>query len=116
MVDLHWKTFDPATLQQARRDNQLILLLITVPWCAHCKELLRSTFRHPEVIARLHSGFVSVQVDAERRPDVNERFGTGGWPTIAYLTPEGELIANDTFLTADQLLTQLDKVRDHFRE
>lgn len=116
MVDLHWKTFDPATLQQARSDNQLILLLITVPWCAHCKDLLRSTFRHPDVIARLESEFVTVQVDAERRPDVNERFGTGGWPTIAYLTPEGELIANDTFLTAAQLLTQLDKVRDYFRE
>ena len=30
MVDLDWKTFDPVTLQQARSNDQLILLLITV--------------------------------------------------------------------------------------
>ncbi|MBL8753317.1 MAG: thioredoxin domain-containing protein, partial [Planctomycetes bacterium] len=40
-----------------------------------------------------------------------QRFGTGGWPTIAWLTPEGELIAHDNFLDAEELKQRLTRVR-----
>jgi len=91
-----WLPFEPATLQRAKAADHPVLLVLTVPWCHHCKDLLQQTFGDQQIQATLRDSFVAIQVDAERRPDVNERYGTGGWPTIAYLTPDGDLIANDT--------------------
>jgi uncharacterized protein YyaL (SSP411 family) len=93
-----------------------VLLLITAPWCSHCKDLLQNAFTDSAILKKLDRDFITVQADAERRPDVNDRYGTGGWPTIAYLTPEGDLIGQDRYLTAKQLTTQLDKVVDIYKE
>ena len=41
------------------------------------------------------------RVDTDRRPDINERYNLGGWPTTAFLTPEGELMTGGTFVSAD---------------
>lgn len=107
-----WQEFEPSSLDRARRDRRPIVLLLTVAWCRHCRELQESTFAHPEVIELIAKDYVPVRADAERRPDVNERYGTGGWPTIAFLTPDGELIANENYLGADQLIPLLRKVRE----
>lgn len=112
--NVDWHEFDPSVLEQARKQNRPVLLLLTVPWCAHCRELLETTFRNPEVVDIIESSFRPVLADAERRPDVNERYGTGGWPTIAFLTPNGELITHERYQTAEQLAPLLQKVRDLF--
>ena len=110
-----WQEFDPAALQRAQKQNRPVLLLLTVPWCAHCRELLETTFRNADVIGLVESSFVAVRADAERRPDVNERYGSGGWPTIAFLTADGELITHERYLTAEQLIPLLRKVSDLYR-
>jgi uncharacterized protein YyaL (SSP411 family) len=112
---IRWQHFDPATLRQAAESDRPILLLLVAPWCQHCRTLQQTTFADPQVIALVRDGFVPVLVDAERRPDVNQRFGTGAWPTIAWLTPDGELLAHDGFLTADALRTRLERVRTAWR-
>src|SRR5690606_6213651 len=84
------------------------------PWCPHCRDLLATTLEAPDVVRLVQSSFVPVHVDGERRPDVNERFGAGVWPTIAFLTPSGELLTNDGFLTAPELVEKLQKVRDYW--
>ena len=93
-----------------------MLLVLTVSWCTHCRELLQNTFADPTVVEIVTTSFVPVHADAERRPDVNDRYGTGGWPTIAFLTSEGELITNEQFLTAEQLVPLLRKVVELYRE
>ena len=45
-------------------------------------------------------GFVPVRVDADRRPDIGERYSLGGWPTTAFLTPDGRLVGGGTFVAA----------------
>ena len=110
--ELNWKDFDPETLSEARETGRPVLLLLTVPWCSHCRDLLDSTFRDPEVVGLVSDSFVPVRADAERRPDVNERFGSGGWPTIAFLTPTGELITHAPYRTAEQLTPLMRRVLD----
>jgi hypothetical protein len=115
MANPDWKPFEPATFEVARSQDRPVLLVLTAPWCAHCKDLLATTFADQAVVDAVQQHFVPVLADAERRPDVNERFGSGGWPTIAYLTPGGELIGNDFYLSAEQLLPQLQRVAEHYR-
>ncbi|MBK8095664.1 MAG: thioredoxin domain-containing protein [Planctomycetes bacterium] len=111
-----WSDFDADALQRAQAGDRPIVLLLTVPWCHHCRDLLASSFADPAVIAAIRDHFVAVHVDAERRPDVNERYGTGGWPSIAWLTPSGELIANDSWLGAAQLQQRLERVRSYWKQ
>ncbi|MCC6671957.1 MAG: thioredoxin domain-containing protein [Planctomycetes bacterium] len=115
MAELEFRSFEPAAFERARDLDRPVLLVITVPWCTHCKELLQTTFRNAEVQALVGAAWLPILADAERRPDVNQRYGAGGWPTIAYLTPGGELIANDGFLGAEELVPRLRKVLDAFR-
>ena len=118
MADVQWREFEPGVFQEAQRADRPVLVLITEHWCPHCRELLESVFRTPEVVRAVEADFVPVHVDAERRPDVNERYGRGAWPTIAYLTPDGELVSQDGFLGAAELAprlraTQIARVRRH---
>lgn len=108
---IRWQHLEPATFKAASTGDRLVLMVITAPWCQFCRELLATSFTDPQVVQMVNESFVPVHVDAERRPDVNQRYGTGGWPTIAWLTPEGELIAHDNFLNAEQLRRQLERVR-----
>jgi uncharacterized protein len=108
---IRWQHFEPATLRAAAAADRPILMLLTAPWCQHCRDLLATSFADPQVVATVAEAFVPVHVDAERRPDVNQRYGTGSWPTIAWLTPDGELIAHDNWLDADALRARLERVR-----
>ena len=115
MDKIEWNDFEPAVFERARRADRPVLLVLTTSWCPHSRELLATSLAEPEIVELVRAGFVAVQVDAERRPDVNTRYGSGGWPTLAYLTPDGELIANDRFLTGPELLVRLRRVAEFFR-
>jgi len=112
---IKWLHFEPATLKVAEKNDRPILMVLTAPWCQHCRELMARSFTDPEVIALVEDAFVPVHVDAERRPDINQRYGTGAWPTIAWLTTGGELIAQDNFLDAAELKHRLERIRDAWR-
>lgn len=90
-------------------------MVLTAPWCQHSRALLSTSFADPQIVAAVADAFVPVHVDSERRPDVNQRFGTGAWPAIAWLTPDGELIAQDIFLDAAELHVRLERIHDAWR-
>lgn len=113
---IRWQHFDSATLAAAAAADRPVLMVLTVPWCQHCRELMATSFTDPQVCDKVNESFVPVHVDAERRPDVNQRYGTGGWPTIAWLTPDGELITHQNFLDAEALSSHLDRVRAAWRD
>ncbi len=116
MTKIEWNEFEPAVLERARRADCPVLLVLTTSWCPHSRELLATGLADPEVVELVQDSFVPVLVDAERRPDVNTRYGSGGWPTLAYLTPDGELIANDRYLSGPELVARLRRVAAFYRD
>lgn len=74
----------------------------------------RVTYADARVVPLVEERFVPVRVDTDRRPDINERYNLGGWPTTAFLTPEGDLIGGGTFITADRMPGILLRVADAF--
>ena len=50
------------------------------------------------VIEPINRDFVPVRVDNDRRPDVNARYNMGGWPTTAFLAPDGTTLTGATYL------------------
>jgi uncharacterized protein len=85
-------------------------------WSEECRAMDRATFSHPAVIAALSSQFVTIRVDADRRPDINERYNLGGWPTTAFLTIDGKTLSGGTYLDVDQMLELCRQVAGAWRE
>src|SRR5438093_2302421 len=67
------------------------------------------------VISFVNEHFIPVRVDNDQRPDVNARYNMGGWPTTAFLTPEGEILAGATYVPPDQMKDLLPKVNVHWQ-
>jgi uncharacterized protein YyaL (SSP411 family) len=112
MID--WVPWGAEAFERAARERKPVLLSITAAWCHACHEMDRTTYADPEVASLVRARFVAVRVDTDRRPDINERYNLGGWPTTAFLTPEGTLITGGTFVTADRMPGVLMRVAHAF--
>jgi uncharacterized protein YyaL (SSP411 family) len=91
-----------------------VLLSIAPTWCRNSLEMDRSTFADSGVVARVDLRYVAIRVDADRRPDICERYCLGGWPTTAFLTPDGDVLGGGTYVERDRLTEVLDRVADAF--
>src|SRR5207244_3687376 len=74
----------------------------------------RTTYADPDVAALVRDRFIAVRVDTDRRPDINERYNLGGWPTTAFLTPDGDVITGATFVPVDRMPGVLTRVVSAF--
>jgi hypothetical protein len=111
---IEWLGWQEAAFSRARLEGKPILLTLVAPWCEHCALMDRTTYAHPDVVRLVTAGFVAVRVDTDRRPDINERYNLGGWPTTAFLTPEGEAFGGGTFIEVDRMPDVLARVADTF--
>jgi hypothetical protein len=113
---IRWLDWAAPAFEKAEAANTPILLSLVTAWSEECRVMDGTTFSHPDVIAAVSSRFTAIRVDADRHPDVNERYNLGGWPTTALLTSSGELLSGGTYLSADQLITMLQEVADAWRD
>src|SRR3954467_2054154 len=112
MID--WLPGGAEAFARAAREGKPVLLSITAAWCRACHEMDRTTYADPGVIALVGGRFVPVRVDTDRRPDINERYNLGGWPTTAFLTADARLITGGTFVSADRMAGVLARVADAY--
>ena len=76
----------------------------------------RTSYSDPAVIALVADHFIPVRVDADDRPDISERYSLGGWPTTAFLTPDGEVIGGGTYVPVERMPGVLDQVVRAYRD
>lgn len=111
-----WLEWGAPAFERARREEKPVLLRISAVWCHWCHVMDEKTDADPEVARRINEWFVPVRVDNDERPDVNERYNLGGWPTTAFLTPEGELITGGTYFPAPQFREILQRIHEGWTE
>ena len=69
------------------------------------------------VIETINQRFVPVRVDNDERPDINARYNMGGWPTTAFLTPDGTLAhRRDVSSARKQMQRALGQVAEFYAE
>lgn len=102
-----WLPWGTAAFARAQASGRPVLLSIVTSWSAACRaqesELFGQPPRHPELIRLIRDLTVPIRVDADRRPDIADRYTDGGWPTTLLLTPEGDPLAGGTELDPSQL-------------
>jgi uncharacterized protein len=85
----YWLPWTGLSLQRAVISNQPIFLLVTVPWNRAAQRMAAESLADPSVLRKLNRDYVSLLVSADRRPDIYARYGTGNWPAISLLLPDG---------------------------
>ncbi len=112
--EIAWKEWGAEAFAKAAETGKPVLLSLSAIWCHWCHVMDETTYSDPGVISFINERFIPVRVDNDQRPDVNARYNMGGWPTTAFLTPEGEILAGATYIPPDQMKDVLPKVYTHF--
>ena len=92
-----WYPWGPEALARARTEHKPILLSIGYSACHWCHVMARESFEDPQTAALMNRDFVSIKVDREERPDLDQVYmravqgmtGAGGWPMTVFLLPDG---------------------------
>ena len=113
--EINWHTWSEEAFSDARRLNRPILLSISAVWCHWCHVMDETTYSHPGVIDLINREYLPVRVDNDLRPDINQRYNMGGWPTTAFLTSTGEILTGATYMPADQMVDALARVSNYYR-
>ena len=110
-----WEDWTPGAFARAKDEGRPVLLSISANWCHGCAVMDNVAYGDSRVADLVAREFVAVRIDADRRPDINDRYNLDGWPTTALLTPSGEILTGSTYLPADALLSMLTEVATAYR-
>jgi uncharacterized protein len=88
-----WFPWGDEAFEKARRENKPIFLSIGYSTCHWCHVMERESFESPELAKILNNHFISIKVDREERPDLDQIYmaatqamtGSGGWPMSVWL-------------------------------
>ncbi|HUK41399.1 MAG TPA: DUF255 domain-containing protein [Candidatus Acidoferrales bacterium] len=113
---IRWHEWGDEAFRKAREQDKPLVLFLTAFWCRYCQRMDEEAFSDNENIALLNAYFISIRADDAQRPDVNTRYNLNGWPTIAFMSPEGNLLAATNYLPKDQFGDVLIRVYMTYQE
>ncbi|HSD72008.1 MAG TPA: thioredoxin domain-containing protein [Thermoanaerobaculia bacterium] len=104
-----WLPWGDEAFGRARAEDKPIFLSIGYSTCHWCHVMERESFENEAIAELLNRYFVSIKVDREERPDVDDVYmtavqtmtGSGGWPLSLFLTPEGRPFYGGTYFPPD---------------
>ncbi|MGH2498500.1 MAG: thioredoxin domain-containing protein, partial [Candidatus Limnocylindria bacterium] len=115
-AEIAWRPWGPQAFDEARAAGKPILLAISAVWCHWCHVMDETSYSDEQVILAINERYLPIRVDNDQRPDVNRRYNMGGWPTTAFLTPEGEIIHGGTYIPPEAMRSYLGQVADVWRD
>ena len=91
-----WYPWGEEAIQLAKAQDKPIFLSIGYSACHWCHVMEHESFENPELADYLNKHFISIKVDREERPDLDQIYmnavqtmtGRGGWPMSVFLTPD----------------------------
>src|ERR1700744_3394448 len=100
-----WFPWGEEAFAKARKQDKPIFLSIGYSTCHWCHVMEHESFESAAIAAFLNDHFVSIKVDREERPDVDQVYmtfvqattGHGGWPMSVWLTPDLKPFAGGTY-------------------
>ncbi len=104
-----WYPWGEEAFRKAQREDKPMLVSIGYSTCHWCHVMERESFSNPEVAAVMNRSLVSVKVDREERPDIDQIYitavsaltGSAGWPLNVFLTPQGKPFFGGTYFPPD---------------
>lgn len=121
---VYWFAWGKEAFQAAKEENKVIFLSIGYSTCYWCHMMEKDSFETQEVADALNQDFISIKVDREEHPDIDQIYmdavvgmtGQGGWPLTVFLTPDLKPFAGGTFFWRDQFLQVLNHLQESWQK
>ncbi len=112
---IHWRVWGQEALDEAKKQDRLILLSLSAVWCHWCHVMDETTYSNEELIAFINEHFIPIRVDSDMRPDIDALYNQGGWPSTVIMTFQGEVLTGGTYIPPDEMLGRVRQLTDIFR-
>ena len=91
-----WYPWGAEAFAAAKKLDRPVFLSVGYSACHWCHVMEHESFENAEIAKKLNDNFISVKVDREERPDVDQIYmnavqsltGRGGWPMSVFLTAD----------------------------
>lgn len=115
-----WYPWGEEALAKARAEGKPIFLSVGYASCHWCHVMEEESFEDEAIGAFMNANFISIKVDREERPDLDEQFmlvtqtvsGSGGWPNSVFLTSEAKPFYGGTYYPPDAFVSVLGQISD----
>ncbi len=113
-----WFPWGDEALAKAKAEDKLLIISVGYAACHWCHVMEHESFEDSLVAKIMNDNFVSIKVDREERPDVDDVYmtaaqlinGRGGWPLNAIALPNGKPVFAGTYYPKDQWLNILNQI------
>lgn len=112
---IHWRAWGQEALDEAKKQDRLILLSLSAIWCHWCHVMDETSYSSEEIIAFINEHFIPIRVDSDMRPDVDALYNQGGWPSTVIMTSQGEVLTGGTYIPPDDMLGRMKRIADIFQ-
>jgi len=100
-----WYPWGNEALDKAKSENKLLVISIGYAACHWCHVMEHESFEDVSVAQVMNDFYVSIKVDREERPDVDQIYmdaahlitGRGGWPLNVIALPDGRPVFAGTY-------------------
>ena len=100
-----WFPWSEEAWARARAEDKPVLVSVGYAACHWCHVMERESFENDQIAELQNELVVSIKVDREERPDVDEIYmdaqqmlhGHGGWPLNVFCTPDGRPFFGGTY-------------------
>jgi len=120
-----WYPWGDEALEKAQAENKLVLVSIGYAACHWCHVMEKESFEDSVVAAVMNEHFVSIKVDREERPDIDNIYMSAcqlmsrqgcGWPLNVITLPDQRPIFAGTYFPRDQWIKILERVQHIYEE
>lgn len=117
-----WYPWGDKALSLAQEQNKLIIVSIGYAACHWCHVMEKESFEDTLVAGVMNENFISIKVDREERPDVDQVYmnavqlmtGGGGWPLNVVALPDGRPVWGGTFFRKDDWVSILNQISEQY--
>jgi len=107
-----WFPWNKEALSKAESENKLIVISIGYAACHWCHVMEHESFEDISVAEVMNDFFVSIKVDREERPDIDQIYmdaayllsGRGGWPLNVIALPDARPVFAGTYFRKNDWL------------
>ncbi len=112
---VNWTGWNQGAFEKAKKEDKLLIISIGYSACHWCHVMEHESFEDTAVAGIMNEHFVSIKVDREERPDVDQIYmdavqlitGRGGWPLNAIALPDGKPIYAGTYFPKEHWIQVL---------
>lgn len=121
-----WFPWSNDALNKAKTEGKLVVISIGYSSCHWCHVMEHESFSDTAVSRLMNQHFVSIKVDREERPDVDNIYmtacqianqnGSCGWPLNAITLSDGRPVWVGSYMQKEEWMSLLKQINDLFHE